>query len=87
MKDSDNFAHCVSGYLCITIGGSDCAAERLPPHSSFIAGHNELIQVGNFFFFKSWMNGVTWLSFWAASRDRSGQPGWDALVNGVFLAV
>ena len=33
------------------------------------------------------MNGVTWLSFWAASRDRSGQPGWDALVNGVFLAV
>ena len=52
MKDSDSFAHCVSGYLCITIGGSDCAAERLPPHSSFIAGHNELIQVGNFFFFQ-----------------------------------
>ena len=53
VKDSDNFAHCVSGYLCITIGGSDCAAERLPPHSSFIAGHNErLIQGENLFFSK-----------------------------------
>ena len=34
-----------------------CAAERLPPHSSFIAGHNErLIQGENFFFSKvGWM--------------------------------